>query len=1212
MSGNDLLLKHSALQNITPIRPTSTSGGPAPPINPFPLNPAVTPAGPGQYHHHHHSSNNPNNTSNPNSHQNRKRQQAERAAIRQKIRNDLHKQETANRIQKENNEKIKVWKEQILPRWNELQHSNKLKELCAKGIPSNIRGKVWPLLIENQLNIDEQLFDALLKEVHNLFHDKMTAKRHANTKQSHNRSSYEMNNPLNSYTDSEKYYTESIGDQVSSVATSPNTPGIAIAGERTHSTNNPDHTAAIPIPRRSHAIDVTEELENNVADVTEETWFENERQGSLDQEDFDTIQRQLFGKQNTYLYDRMMNSPKRKSKSEERAAASSIRHHPTAPSSSVSSSNPSNKIKPSSSLRRGEVVIGDDHTSRIVQETPIKKIDLSNSFGENSNPPSSQNFKALKRGFSLDMPFELEMDEDGVMTPVKRNNDDRQSLEQDKQKDERSKFDPKHPVGERQRSAENLLSSSAKPFVMVTKGGDDSRIEGLTDSNQLSDKIPLTDDQSLNEDDQEVENELRSTESKQERAARTLLNVEDGLVENDEKVADGEDLDEDDDDEDDFTLRLRGAIPIPEPSKPIVKKTAAEAAELLLLQSPSLVQTPPRREKHSADYLIQAGLLLEGTGTTPIKPISILQSSSPPHSVPPPPTTTPVLTSSSHIANASDVLANNIHITSTTDSHRTMSKSESESTFTSSARDRIPSSAHNFSSDLTFQLAELHLLQAEIEKDQPENQEECKEEIIDPRLEKAYTAVSLIEWDLPRTFPTLAFFHDGGAMHTGLERVLLCFALYRPDIGYVQGMSFLVATLLLYMDEYEAFKCLANLMSRRLFCHFYGLKKKAIDAYVKCFDHYFKKFLPLLYKHLRTEDVTSEMFLMDWYLSVFTKALPLEVAAQVWDMYLCEGEVYMLCVALGILKMYAPTLSLYGVEKISPFLLHLPEGIKVEELFTYISQIHIPVKQYEKVRKKMMEECEVDPEDDVIHFDSTFYQHYRQVSNSTVGSTATITTTSTLTTNTNNRTRLASDDHSTISSGSRSSAGGSGSSMWSKMRRSLGGTKNKISGAKIPAPITAQHSITSPDASTFSAGHITPTLTSSMIRKNRSSNNISDLVAIAEEGEEEATKRKQSRESGGGSPAMTRQRGVSVSSKQEASLLLSLQNSPSQRQKQERQHAAKEQQSNSHQQRSTSQAGSNGKQKQQQRSEAENPPSSTSHHHQRRKSKQATEGCLPS
>jgi hypothetical protein len=32
---------------------------------------------------------------------------------------------------------------------------------------------------------------------------------------------------------------------------------------------------------------------------------------------------------------------------------------------------------------------------------------------------------------------------------------------------------------------------------------------------------------------------------------------------------------------------------------------------------------------------------------------------------------------------------------------------------------------------------------------------------------------------------------------------------------HTQGMSYLVATLLLYMDEFEAFKCLANLLGRR-------------------------------------------------------------------------------------------------------------------------------------------------------------------------------------------------------------------------------------------------------------------------------------------------------------------------------------------------------------------------------------------------------------
>lgn len=105
--------------------------------------------------------------------------------------------------------------------------------------------------------------------------------------------------------------------------------------------------------------------------------------------------------------------------------------------------------------------------------------------------------------------------------------------------------------------------------------------------------------------------------------------------------------------------------------------------------------------------------------------------------------------------------------------------------------------------------------------------------------------MSLIEWDLPRTFPTLAFFHDGGVMHTGLERILLCFALYCPEIGYVQGLSFLVAMLLLQcMDEYEVFVCLTNMIlapSRGSLQDFYRIQKTSIDTFVGCFDYFFKK-----------------------------------------------------------------------------------------------------------------------------------------------------------------------------------------------------------------------------------------------------------------------------------------------------------------------------------------------------------------------------------
>jgi hypothetical protein len=35
--------------------------------------------------------------------------------------------------------------------------------------------------------------------------------------------------------------------------------------------------------------------------------------------------------------------------------------------------------------------------------------------------------------------------------------------------------------------------------------------------------------------------------------------------------------------------------------------------------------------------------------------------------------------------------------------------------------------------------------------------------------------------------------------------------------------------------------------------------------------------------------ITSEMYLLDWNLSLFSKALPLEAAARIWDVYLMEG-----------------------------------------------------------------------------------------------------------------------------------------------------------------------------------------------------------------------------------------------------------------------------------------------------------------------------------
>lgn len=82
----------------------------------------------------------------------------------------LDKQQNALRRQKEFREKTQVWNEQVLPRWHDLfqgenaagfgwagllgsGRSAKVRDLCHKGIPPNIRGKVWPLMIRNDLKV---------------------------------------------------------------------------------------------------------------------------------------------------------------------------------------------------------------------------------------------------------------------------------------------------------------------------------------------------------------------------------------------------------------------------------------------------------------------------------------------------------------------------------------------------------------------------------------------------------------------------------------------------------------------------------------------------------------------------------------------------------------------------------------------------------------------------------------------------------------------------------------------------------------------------------------------------------------------------------------------------------------------------------------------------------------------------------------------------
>jgi hypothetical protein len=97
-------------------------------------------------------------------------------------------------------------------------------------------------------------------------------------------------------------------------------------------------------------------------------------------------------------------------------------------------------------------------------------------------------------------------------------------------------------------------------------------------------------------------------------------------------------------------------------------------------------------------------------------------------------------------------------------------------------------------------------------------------------------SISVLYKDLPRTFAELGFFHNGGPLEQPLREVLESYIFFRPDVGYVQGMSFIAAMLLLYVEPFEAFVCFSNMMNSAHFLPFYSMDLQHIHAYVPfCF-----------------------------------------------------------------------------------------------------------------------------------------------------------------------------------------------------------------------------------------------------------------------------------------------------------------------------------------------------------------------------------------
>ncbi|XP_066456802.1 TBC1 domain family member 12 isoform X1 [Eleutherodactylus coqui] len=202
-------------------------------------------------------------------------------------------------------------------------------------------------------------------------------------------------------------------------------------------------------------------------------------------------------------------------------------------------------------------------------------------------------------------------------------------------------------------------------------------------------------------------------------------------------------------------------------------------------------------------------------------------------------------------------------------------------------------------------------------------------------------SLELIKLDISRTFPSLYIFQKGGPYHDLLHSVLGAYTCYRPDVGYVQGMSFIAAVLILNLEEADAFIAFANLLNKPCQLAFFRVDHSMMLKYFAAFEVFFEENLPKLFLHFNSYSLTADLYLIDWIFTLYSKSLPLDLACRVWDVFCRDGEEFLFRTALGILRLYEDILLQMDFIHIAQFLTKLPDDITSEKLFSCIAAIQM-------------------------------------------------------------------------------------------------------------------------------------------------------------------------------------------------------------------------------------------------------------------------------
>ena len=218
--------------------------------------------------------------------------------------------------------------------------------------------------------------------------------------------------------------------------------------------------------------------------------------------------------------------------------------------------------------------------------------------------------------------------------------------------------------------------------------------------------------------------------------------------------------------------------------------------------------------------------------------------------------------------------------------------------------------------------------------------------------------VDEVDRDVGRAFPSHRDFRrEGSPGQKNLRRVLLWYAAVDPEVGFCQGMSFIAATLLVYMDVADAFHCMLAMMNlpihgkakmRELFLP----KMVRIQQMMMVFKDLVANHMPKVSAHLETEGVQMAMFVTPWFMTLYCRDFSFDLVSRIWDSFVNGDSKIIYRVALALLTVSQKQVLKSSFEDILALLPNLPTEIDADEVWNAVwSKVKVTTAEIEALEE---------------------------------------------------------------------------------------------------------------------------------------------------------------------------------------------------------------------------------------------------------------------